>query len=169
MNLFQPMRLYYSIFNIDQLKKCLQQFRCIHHDSQLDDWTLWYEAEAANIGLKIPPSKVPAKAQPLIIATIYLENGEMLVDVRSIERAARIIEFIDKHISRDVIKITHAAIYNKLITAPSDHPELARDIDYDDIFNERRIVTIDPEKHIADMKSVASQYQNKHEAKEVIF
>lgn len=165
---FQPIRLYYTIYDTDQLRAHLQKLRCINYDSELNDWTLRYEAEAADIGLKIPPSKVPAKAQPLIIATIYIENGEMLIDCRSIERAARIIEFMDKYIPRHAVKITHAAIYNKLITAPGSHPELVNDVDYDDIFNEQRIVTIDPEKRVSDMKSMAAQYKNKHRAMKVI-
>ncbi len=124
--LFQPMRLYYTIFDIDQLKLCLQQLRCIYYDSELNDWTLRYEAEAANISLNVPSSQTPAKARPLVIATIYLENGEMLIDVRSIERASRIIEFIDKYISCHIAKITHTAIYNKLVTAL--YPESAKEI-----------------------------------------
>ena len=166
--LFQPMRLYYTINDTVQLRENLRKLKCVDYNSELDDWTLRYEVEASDIRLKIPPHKVSAKAQPLIIATIYLESNEMLIDVRSIERAARIIEFIDKHIPRNTVKITYAAIYNKLITAPSNHPESVRDIDYDDIFSEQRMITIDPEKHISNMESIASQCKNKQKAMEVI-
>lgn len=162
--LFQPMRLYYTVHDGEQLKVQLGQLKCIDYNSELEDWTVRYEDEAASIDLKVSPSEVPAQAQPLIIATIYMDNNElMLIDVRSIERAARIIEFINKYISRDFAEMTHAAIYNKLITTTQQD---AKDLDFDDVFNENRITVIDPEKTLSELKANAAQYEDKQQAME---
>lgn len=57
----------------------------------------YYADEASKIKLKIPPNKVPKQARPLIIATIYIDNENfMIIDVRSIERAEKIIEHVSK-------------------------------------------------------------------------
>ena len=166
---FQPMRLYYTIYDADQLKTHLSQLNCTDYDDELDDWTVRYEAEAASIRLTIPPHKVPSEVQPLIIATLYIEKGVMLVDVRSIERAARMIEFLDKHIPRTASEITAAAIYNKLVTTPAQDLQAVKDIDYDDIFNEQRTKVIDTEKFIVEINLIASQYADKEEAREAAF
>ena len=88
----------------------------------------------------------------------------MLVDVRSIERASKLIEFINKHVPKNVAEITHAAIYNELITASHDKMnEGLNDIDYDDIFNQKNIFVVDPEKAIRDAEEIAEKYSNKDE------
>ncbi len=78
-------------------------------------------------------SQPPKEAQPLIIATIYIENETtMLVDVRSIERAAKLIEFIDRYVPKSIAEVTHAAIYNQLISVSKDKmQEEVNDIDYE--------------------------------------
>src|SRR3990167_4886304 len=56
---FQPMRLYYTIHDLNRLKENLFKLKCIDYNDRLDDWTLRYEAEAAGMGFKIPRNKVP--------------------------------------------------------------------------------------------------------------
>ena len=109
--LFQPMRLYYTVHDKQKLESCLKKLKCMLYDESLNDWVVNYADEAAKIKLKVAPSNVPKKARPLIIATIYIDNEHaMLVDVRSIERAAKMIEFINKYIPKKAAEITHAAI-----------------------------------------------------------
>lgn len=111
----------------------------MNHHENLNDWVTNYTAEAAKIKLKVPPGKVPKKTRPLIIATIYIDNEHtMLIDVRSIELAEKMIKFINKYIPKTVTEITHAAIYNQLITGTGNNPKSVMDVDYDDIFNQRK-------------------------------
>lgn len=160
--LFQPMRLYYIIHHKDQLEACFKKLRCLQYNENLDDWVVEYTHEAANIGLSVKPKEVPKEAQPLIIATIYIENDTtMLVDVRSIERASKLIEFINKHVPRNTAQITHAAIYNQLITASGKNDKI--DVDFDDIFNQKNIFVVDPERAILDAEEVAKKYTDKDE------
>ena len=76
-----------------------------------DEWVILYTDEAANIQLGLPPEKVPQEAQPLIIARLQMLGEQaMVIDVRSIERASKILEFIHHHVPRKVSEVTHAAI-----------------------------------------------------------
>ena len=165
---FQPMRLYYTIHDKQALECCLKHLKCMLYNENLNDWVVNYAAEAANMKLKVPPSKVPKKARPLIIATIYIDNEHaMLIDVRSIERAAKMIAFIDQYIPKKVAEITHTAIYNKLITVAGDDMKSVMDIDYDDIFNQKNVTVIDPEESIQESNDIAAQYEDKKERLEV--
>jgi len=162
---FQPMRLYYIIHNKDQLEANFKNLNCLKYDEALKDWVVEYTHEAAKIGLSVAPNKVPKEAQPLIIATIYIENDTtMLVDVRSIERAGRLIEFINKHIPKNIAEITHAAILNQLITVSNDQAkDDINDVDYDEIFNQKNIFVVDPEKPFRDAELLKKQYKNQDE------
>jgi hypothetical protein len=141
----------------------------MEYSPQLNDWTILYTKEATRIELQVLPEQVPTQARPLVIATIYIENNaNMLIDIRSIERATQIIEFINSYIPNTVTEITHAAIYNELITVTHQQPESARDIDYDDIFNEKRMTIIDPNKAAQEMEAISAQYDDKQEALKVL-
>lgn len=162
--LFQPVRLYYILHDKHKLESYFKKLKCMLYDEDSNDWVINYMEEAVKIGLQIPPNKVPKKAQPLVIATIYIDNeNTMLIDVRSIERAEKIITFIDKHIPKTVVEITHAAIYNQLITAGKDEPKSAVDVDYNDIFNQKNITVIDPEKAFREAEEIVAQYKDKAE------
>lgn len=160
---FQPMRLYYIVHNKDELVACFKKLKCLKYDTELHDWTVEYKDEAANIGLGVAPHKVPKEVQPLIIATIYIENETtMLIDVRSIERAEKIIEFIYKHIPKNIAEVTHAAIYNELVTASSSNPDpKMNDVDFDEIFSQKNIFVVDPEKTFRDAERIKKQYKDK--------
>ena len=163
--LYQPMRLYYIVHKKEQLITCFQNMKCFNYDEKLNDWVVEYSHEAAHIGLKVKPNQVPKEAQPLIIATLYIDNETtMLVDVRSIERATKLIEFINQHIPKAIAEITHAAIYNKLITVSSDEKrEEVRNIDHDEIFSQGNVFVVDPEKTMREAKAIAKKYKNKDE------
>ena len=112
--IFQPMRLYYTVHHKRKLESCFNNLACMIYTSSVDDWVVEYSVEENQPALSIPPQDVPMEAQPLIIATIYIENQlTMLIDVRSIERARWIIEFIDNKVPSRIAEITHGAIYNQ--------------------------------------------------------
>ena len=87
----------------------------------------------------------------------------MLIDVRSIERARWIIEFIDHKVPRRIAEITHGAIYNKLTTAQKDNSDNIRNLDYDIIFSHNNITEIHPGELEDYSKEVADTYENKED------
>lgn len=167
--LFQPMRLYYIVHDKSQLEICFRQLKCMQYHENLNDWVIEYTNEAEQLNLKVSPANVPKEAQPLIIATFYIEHEtSLLIDVRSIERAEKMVEFINKHIPKNVTEITHAAIYNQVITVSSNTKESINNIDYDDIFNQKNIIIIDPKKTMREMNELAEKYENDEERFEAL-
>lgn len=166
---FQPMRLYYTVYDVEQLKARFRKLKCIGSDDDtFKECVLFYKEEAAKIPLRVPPHRVPKEMQPLVIATLYMEDAEtLLVDVRSIERAARIMEFLDRNVSRKVMKVTHAAIYNRIISAQDRNS--VRDVEYDEIFHPSNITIVDPKKSQEEIESIRAQYEDEEEAKEAIW
>jgi hypothetical protein len=153
---FQPMRLYYTIHDQAQLKTYLQNLKCIHHENAAQDWDIQYCHEAAELGLSVASEKIPKSMQPLVIGTIYIKTTSlMLLDVRSIERAEKLIKFIDRYIPKMAAEITHAAIYNQLVTLDENN---IQDIHYDEIFNEAHFKLSGSEMPIPDAKLFAKQY-----------
>lgn len=166
--LFQPMRLYYKIHHRLQLETKLSTLRCMEYNVELDDWILKYEAEAAHIGLEVLPEAILFEAKPIILATFYLEAQIMLIDIRSIERAARVVEWLNCYIPREIAEITDAAIFNRLITSSSRTVERLDEIDFDELFNEKQITVINPEKTFARFNAIMEQYEDKQYAMEVL-
>ena len=167
---FQPVRLYYVLHNKESLVTHFQQLKCMDYDEEFDAWVLSYNNEAANLGLAVPAKKVPQEAQPLIIATIYIKhNDSVLIDVRSIERAIKLIQFINAHVPRDVAEVTHAGIYNGLIGLGQTSVKKLKeaDIDYDELFDETVIANSSEEK-LQDHKALVAQY-GKEEAARIFF
>jgi hypothetical protein len=133
-----------------------------YHDSS-DDWVILYESEAAHIGLAVPPNQIPEKLSPVVIASIYIDHEtSMLMDVRSIERAEKIIQWVDKHLPRRVAKITDAAIYNQLITADPNAPEKS-EVDFDVVFNPNHMTVVDSGALFREAQVIAMQYEDKKE------
>jgi len=135
--LFQPIRLYYHIDNKEELIACLKHLKCVDYNQNINTWAILYEKEAGKLNLNIPAKKVPKKARPLIIAKITLHGQIMHIDLRSIERAVAIVEFIDQKIKRDYVKISYMTIYNALFKVKNkDELNDIRKLDYNEIFDE---------------------------------
>jgi len=161
---FQPMRLYYIIHDQQALENCFKKLKCMRYDEELNDWVILYAKETAKIGLQVAVNKVPKEARPLIIATIYIKSEcSMLIDVRSIERAGKMIEFIDRHVPKQVAEVTHAAIYNKLITGRIDSTTDDINVDFDDVFSQKNLTVIVPEEILQEAKEIAAQHEDQKE------
>ncbi len=79
-----------------------------------DRWLLNYEHEAENFGLDVKHNEVPKSLQPIVLGYCHLVNEcQFHIDVRSFERAARMIEFIDRRVGRQWARVTHAVTYNR--------------------------------------------------------
>ncbi len=69
---------------------------------------------------------------PIVIGSFFLRNGdELLLDLRSFERAIKAIPFFDKHIGPDAARVTYAAVVNRLFDAKEQFfPNLRRPADH---------------------------------------
>ena len=166
----QPMRLYYSVHKNNRLLSELSRLRCLDAvDYSRFTWKMRYADEAAHMALQVPVKNLSDQST-LVIATLTVKDPHtLLIDVRSIERATQLIEFIDAHISRNIIQITHAAIYNKIMKAKPSELEQVQKVDFDKLFDEKYLVLIDHEKTKAEFESLATRYKDKTERLAALF
>ncbi len=115
---FQPVRLHYRVFNQQGLSRAFKKLRCVEYDPPQNRWVWLYEQEARKLGFKRPYAGIPRHLHPIVIGSFFPRtNDQLLLDLRSFDRARFAIPFFDKHVARSLAKVTEAEIVNKLFSA----------------------------------------------------
>ena len=112
----QPIRLYYQIIDEKRLLDRFKRLRCIDSDPVNNRWVWLYADEAKRLKFEKPYSSIPKELHSIVIGSFFLrsEDESLLLDLRSFDRALEAIPFFDKHIDRNIARITHAAVVNRL-------------------------------------------------------
>jgi hypothetical protein len=137
---FMPVRLYYKIHNEYLLIKLLRKLKCIAFEDS-KHFILSYFKEAKNLDLEVYYQDVPENLYPVLLAEGHIKPGAILhLDLKSLQRAVLVIDFLAKYIPPTIIEITHFANANKL-TISNNKQELEKIItlNYDQFFSESRI------------------------------
>jgi len=121
--IFLPIRLYYNIHKKSGLQARFSNLRCMNYDRAGDRWVWLYDGETKNLKFSVPYSSIPPDKRPIILGSFYSRaDDQMCLDVGSVERAIKAIEFFDKRIKRAVAEIEYVAIYNKVCSSMDEHP-----------------------------------------------
>jgi hypothetical protein len=137
---FLPIRLYYRLHKKSGLQARFSNIRCMNYDRSGDRWVWLYDRETKNLKFSVPYSSIPPDRQPIILGSFYSRvDDQMYLDVGSVERAIKAIEFFDKRIKRVVAEVEYVAIYNKVCSSADEHPgycfdRLFSDVRTDDIY-----------------------------------
>lgn len=159
-----PIRLYYTVQDKNALIRKLRQLKCVQFHSDDDAFFINYTKEARNFGLSIPHHQVPKMLYPIILAEGHFTSAKtLLLDLRSFERGARMIEFMDKHIDRAIAKITHAATYNRIHRANASTLQTFKHVDYDALFAEKNLHIIDPMASLEKLQQVTAHTHDQDE------
>ncbi len=149
--MLQPVRLYYEVMDLSQVLACLSQLHCVENDPPNDRYVWLYRDEARQLKFSNPYSSIPKEMQPIVLGSFYFRHeGEMLLDVRSVERATTAVVFYNKHIGRSAARVTHAAVVNRLFS----HPE-ASAFDAMKLFDSQAVVEHNPDDLIESAKNWA--------------
>ena len=149
--IYQPVRLYYRIFNKSAIESRFRTLRCMDIDMENGRWVWLYIEEARKISFPYPYKQIPNALHPIVIGSFFTKvDDEMYLDIRSIERASEAILFFDKHLDRSFAKVTHAAILNRL---PFDNPKSAR-FNFDEFFDNDEMVVLNPDQMVDDLEKV---------------
>src|SRR3954453_14847451 len=106
--IFLPTRLYYKLHSKSDLQARFSNLRCMNYDRAGDRWVWLYDGEAKNLKLSVPYSSIPPDKRPIILGLFYSRVGDqMYLDVGSVERAIKAIEFFDKRIKRVVAEVEY--------------------------------------------------------------
>jgi hypothetical protein len=155
--IFQPVRLYYKILNHKEVEKCFDRLRCMEFDAPRNRWVWLYDEEVKFIDFKNKFSSLPAKIKPVIIGSfVWKSDEDLILDVRSFERALEAIQFFDKKLSRSVARATHCAVVNKIFEA-QESAESNFDIYFE---NNDKMIEINPEAIIDRMKKTPLSMNN---------
>jgi hypothetical protein len=137
--LFQPIRVYYELFDKEKAIKSISKLRCIDYDKTKDRWVWLYQDEAKRIRFSKSYSDIPKKLRPIILGSLYFrKENEMFLELRSLERATEAVIFFDRYINRSIAKATDATIVNRLFSG-----EEAK-IDLDTLFDDKKVVVKNP-------------------------
>ena len=148
--IFIPIRLYYEVHNLSGIEAVFKKLCCMDFDPTADRWTWLFDNETKNLKFKNPYSSIPAHRRPIILGSFFSRTDtEMYLDIGSVDRAVKAVQFFDKHIDRSVAEIKYFAIYNKITSSEAEHPGSC----FDNLFSEVRTDLIEQkmEEHIARM------------------
>jgi hypothetical protein len=112
---YQPARIYYQVFNRKTIIGALNKLRCIIYDRKNDLWEWGYEFESQKLRFDNSYHNIPKERRPILIGRFHFRSDDLLIlDVRSLDRITKALEFFDKRINRRAAIATHVAFVNKL-------------------------------------------------------
>ncbi|MBV9786145.1 MAG: hypothetical protein JO264_20270 [Acidisphaera sp.] len=128
----------------------------MNYDRAGDRWVWLYDGEAKNLKFSTSYSSIPPHQRPIVLGSFYSRaNDQIYLDVGSVERAVRAIEFFDKHVKRMVAEVEYVAVYNKVCSSIEEHPGSC----FDNLFSEIHTEDIDLalEKKLADARTAIKE------------
>lgn len=162
---YQPVRIYYQVFKKKALLSALQKLKCIEYEPKRDRWNWFYEAEAKKLRFTRPYSALMPADKPLILGYFtFRGNDQMLLDLRSGERAMQALDFFDKRINRYTANPTHLRIVNRCFSM-EDMPNQEIHPSLDPFFDRDDVPCLAKETEAA-LNRIAEEYADDPEAKE---
>lgn len=150
--IFQPIRVYYDLFDKTKAVKALSKLRCIKFDSTKGRWVWLYADEAKRIKLKKSYSDVPKKLRPIVLGSFFFKKeGEMYLELRSFERATEAIVFFDRYIDRSIAKVIDVITVNRLFSSEEYK------INLDVLFADKKVVNNNPEDLLKQMEPLKEE------------
>jgi hypothetical protein len=137
---YQPARVYYQVFNPKTVISAFKKLRCMDFDPNQNRWLWLYEAEAKKIRFERSYNKIPKDIRPIAIGYfVFRGQDEMHLELRSLARVTKAIQFFDKRINRRAAQVTKVRIVNKMFSVPENRdnfvpPSCAEFFDRDDIY-----------------------------------
>jgi len=155
---FQPVRLHYKVLDQQGLQRAFKTLRCLDYDRTQHRWCWLYEHEARRLRFKQSYSKIPEIMRPIVIGSFFLRPGDqLLLDLRSCERAILAIPFFDKHLPRSVATVTEAEVVSRLFSAEN------RILTPDRLFDRQASTFIDPQAALGRLKDRIASVSDRQE------
>ncbi|HEV3257007.1 MAG TPA: hypothetical protein VG013_09025 [Gemmataceae bacterium] len=156
---FQPVRLHYRILDAEGLLGAFKKLRCVDSDPTRPRFVWLYDHEAKKLRLKQSYAQLPEHLRPIVIGSIFLrEPDQLILDLRSCERALLAIPFFDKHIPRTAASLAEAEVVNKLFPATGNAK-----LTPDGIFDHQGSARIDPDAAVRRIAELVADVQDPEE------
>ena len=153
--LVQPIRLHYEVQDIEQFRTALASVRCIDYDASHTRWVWLYTEEAKTIPFN------DRRAADNTVLGEFVRKGpeEVVLNLRSFERALHAIPFFDMHIPRTVARLIAMTVSNRLLSVA----EAAALGSLDQYFDHAEVVVKDPASFLQTLHDRASHTPDAHE------
>jgi hypothetical protein len=146
--IMQPTRLHYEVLDGNQLRATFATLRCLDYDAPRKRWVWLYTNEA-----KFLPFKDKRAADNTVLGEfVFKGTQEVVLNLRSLERATQAILFFDEHIPRTVARVGEVTISNRLLSVA----EASSLRSLDQYFERADVVVKDPETLVETLKGLAT-------------
>jgi hypothetical protein len=153
--IMQLMRLHYEVLDGEQLRAAFAKLRCLDYDAPRRRWVWLYTNEARTLSFK----DSRAAENTVLGEFVFKSSQEVVLNLRSVERATQAIVFFDKHIPRTVIRIMAVTVSNRFLRM-AEASELTN---LDDYFDRADIVVQDPMSLVETLKDMATSIPDERE------
>ena len=159
----QPVRIYYQVVKPKTVLGVFKKLRCVYFEQVLKRWRWLYEHEALKLRFERSYAKIPKEVKPIVMGDFFWRvDQELLLEVRSFERAIKAIEFFEKRINPRAAQATKLRVVNRFFAAEEPNVEQLLESPYDSFFDGDEVDIPDPLKLLKEAQEV-SEYQSTQE------
>jgi hypothetical protein len=153
--ILQLIRLHYEVGDVAQLRATFAKLRCMEYDASHTRWVWLYTEEARTLSFKAP------RAADNVVLGEFVFKGqtEVVLNLRSFERATNALVFFDHYIPRTVACVTAMTVSNRLLSTA----EAASLGSLDQYFDRAEVVIKDPAALLRTLEDLASRFPDAHE------
>jgi hypothetical protein len=147
--IMQLIRLHYEVEDSDKLRALFASLRCLEYDASQARWVWLYTAEARTLSFK------DRRAANNVVLGEFVFKGpqEIVLNLRSFERATNALVFFDHHIPRTVARVTAMTVSNRLLSTA----EAASLGSLDQYFDHAEVVVTDPASLLHDVEALVAR------------
>jgi tetratricopeptide (TPR) repeat protein len=153
--IMQLMRLHYEVLDGEQLRSAFAKLRCLDYDAPRRRWVWLYTNEARTLSFKSPD----AAKNTVLGEFVFKSSQEVVLNLRSLERATQAIAFFDKHIPRTVMCVMAVTVSNRYLRMA----EASSPTNLDDYFDRAAVVVQDPMSLVETLKDMATSIPDERE------
>ena len=153
--IMQPIRLHYEVLDSEQLRAVFAKLRCLDYDAPRRRWVWLYMDETRGVSFK-----QPSAADNTVLGEFVFKGAkEVVLNLRSIQRATYALAFFDAHMPRTVARVTAMTVSNRFLRLA----EASTLTDLDDYFEHADIGVKDPDALMQSLENLAATIPDKRE------
>ena len=147
--IMQLIRLHYAVEDNDKLRAIFASLRCLEYDASQTRWVWLYTEEARTL-----PFKDRRAGKNVVLGEfVFKGQTEVVLNLRSFERATNALVFFDHHIPRTVARVTAMTVSNRLLSTA----EAASLGSLDQYFDHAEVVVTDPASLLHEVEELVAR------------
>jgi hypothetical protein len=153
--LMQLIRLHYEVEDVERLRTIFASLRCLEYDASQTRWVWLYTGEARTL-----PFKDRRASKDVVLGEfVFKGQTDVVLNLRSFERATNALTFFDTHIPRTVAHVTAMTVSNRLLSTA----EAASLGSLDQYFDRAEVVVTDPASLLHEVEDLVAHTPDLHE------